>query len=94
MTSMANVGKAIVSKLTAVRGRGNRVTFDTDFQGPAEKRGKSASTDCARARKAKVAAGNECDYLMCRHRDSHSRPECRLVKAHEKEGWVVSKADE
>lgn len=50
ITSMANIEKAIVNKLTAARGRGKSVTFDASTYGPAEKRGRSASHDSGRSR--------------------------------------------
>ena len=45
--------------------------------------------DAGKSRKVKVASGKECDYPMCRHRNSHSRPDCRLAKAHERDRIVV-----
>ena len=87
ITSMANIEKAIVSNLTAGRGRAQRVTFARDTHGSADKRGRSVSTDRSKSRHTTaVAAGAKCDYPMCRHRTSHSRPECRLAKAHEEKG--------
>ena len=93
-TSMAYIERAIVSNLSAGRGRAQRATFAKDTRGSADKRGRSVSTDRSKSRHTTaVAAGAECDYPMCRHRTSHSRPECRLAKAHEEKGWVVSKKD-
>ena len=51
----------------------------------------SPGSDAGRNRKAKAASGDECDYSMCRHRSSHSRPDCRLAKMHERDGIVVTK---
>ena len=62
ITLMANFGKAIVSKLTAVRGRGKSVTFESTAYGPSDERGRSPSCDTGKRRKAKVASGKECDY--------------------------------
>ena len=90
ITSMANIEKAIVSKLTAVRGRGKSVTFEPAAYGPSDKRGRSPSGDAGKSRKSKVASGKQCDYTMFRHRNSHSRPDCRLAKAHERDGIVVT----
>ena len=91
---LGNIEKAIVSNLTAGRGRTQRVTFAKDTRGSADKHGKSVSTDRSRSRHTTaVAAGAEGDYQMCRHRTSHSRPECRLAKVHEEKGLVVSKKD-
>ena len=72
ITSMADVEKAIESNLEAGRRRGNRVTFKKEPHGPAGKRGRSVSTDRSKSRKTTVAAGTESDYIMCRHRTSHS----------------------
>ena len=91
ITSMANIEKAIVSKLTAVRGRGKSVTFDTTSYGPSDKRGRSPGREAGKAGKAKVTHDRKCDYPLCRHRDSHSRADCRPAKAHEREGLVVTK---
>ena len=90
ITSMANIEKAIVSKLTAVRGRGKTVTFEPAAYGPSDKRGRSPSGDAGRSRKSKVTSGKECYYPMCRQRNSHSRPDCRLARAHERDGIVVT----
>ena len=87
---MANIEKAIVSKLTAVRGRRKSVTFDPTSYGPSDKRGRSTGRDAGKAGKAKVAH-HKCDYPLCRHRDSHSRADCRLAKAHEREGILITK---
>ena len=93
ITSMANIEKAIVSNLTAGRGRAQRVAFAKDTRGSAEKRGRSVSRGRSKSRNKTVAAGAECDCIMCCHRTSHSRPECRLAKSHEEKGWIVSKKD-
>ena len=90
ITSMANIKKAIVAKLTAVRGRGKIVTFESTAYGPSDKRGRSPSGDTGKSQIAKVTSGKECEYPMCRHRNSHSRPDCRLAKAHERDGIVVT----
>ena len=86
----ANIEKAIVSKLTAARGRGKSVTFDPASYGPSDKRGRSPGREAGKAAKAKVAH-NKCDYPLCRHRDSHSRADCRLAKAQEREGLIITK---
>ena len=91
ITSMAKLEKAIVSKLTPARGRERSVTFEPATYGSSDKRGRSPSGDAGKSRKAKVASGNECDYPMCRHRSSHSRPDCRLARAHGRDGIVVTK---
>ena len=91
ITSMNNIEKAIASKLTAVRGRGKSVTFDSSTYGPSDKRGRSPGGDGGKSRKPKVVSTTPCDYPMCRHRDSHARPECKLAKKHESEGIVVTK---
>ena len=57
ITSMVNIEKAIVSTLTAVRGRGENVTFEPIAYGPSDKRGRSPSGDAGKSRKAKVASG-------------------------------------
>ena len=82
ITSIANIEKAIVSKLTSVQGRGKSVTFESAAYGPHDKRGKSPSDGAGKSRKPKVESGKECDYYMCRHRNSHSHPDCRLDKVH------------
>ena len=91
MTSMAKLEKAIASNLTAARGRERRVTFQPAIYGSSDKRGRSPSSDASKSRKAKVASGDECVYPMCRHRSLHSRPDCRLARAHERDGIVVTK---
>ena len=91
ITSMANIEKAIVSQLTATRGRGKSVTFDSSTYGP-DKRGRSPSRDTGRSRKAKSTSATPCDYPACKHRDSHSRSECRLAKSHENQGWTATKS--
>ena len=90
ITSMANIEKAIVSKLTAVGGRGKDVTFDSAAYGRSNNRGRSRSGGARKSRKAEVASGEECDAAMCRHRNSHPRPVCRLAKAHERDGRVAT----
>ena len=45
ITSMANIEKAIVSKLTAVRGQGKSVTFEPAAYRPSDKQGRSPSGD-------------------------------------------------
>ena len=82
-----------MSNLAAVQALGNSVTFENEPHGPAEKRGRSASTHRSKTRKEKFATGKECYYIMCRHRNSRSRRECRLAKAHEEKGGVVSRTD-
>ena len=89
ITSMANIEESIVSKLTAVRGRGKSVTFEPTAYGPSDKRGRSPSVDTGKSGKPKVASGKDCDYPMCHHLSSHSCPDCRLAKAHERDGIVV-----
>ena len=93
ITSMANIEKAIVSKLTAVSGRGKSVNFDSTSYGPSDKRGRSPGGDAGKRSRSKhkVEAAKQCDYPPCRHRESHTRSECRLAKAHEKEGWEITK---
>ena len=91
ITSMAKLEKAISSNLTAARGRERRVTFEPATYGSTDKRGRSPGSDAGRSRKPKVTSGDECDYPMCRHRNSHSRPDCRLAKMHERDGIVVTK---
>ena len=85
ITSMANIEKAIVSQLTAKRGRGKSVTFDPSSYGPPDKRGRSATP-----RKTK-ASKTPCDYVACRHRDTHTRAECRLAKSHKGLGLYPKK---
>ena len=88
---MAKLEKAIASNLTAARGREQSVTFEPAPYDSSDKRGRSPSGDASKNRKAKVASGNECDYPTCRHRSPHSRPGCRLARAHERDGIVVTK---
>ena len=88
ITSMAKLEKAIASNLTAARGRERSVTFEPATHGSSDKRGRSPSGDASKNRKAKIASGNECDYPMCRHRSLHWRPDCRLARAHERDGIV------
>ena len=57
ITSMVNIEKAIVSKLTAARGRGKSVTFEPGTFGSSDKRGRSPSGDAGKSREAKVASG-------------------------------------
>ena len=90
-TSMANIEEAIVSKPTAVRGRDQSVTFESGAYGPSDERGRSPSGDAGKSRKANVSSGKECDYPLCRHRNSHSRPNCKLAKAHERDSCMVTK---
>ena len=90
ITSMANIRKAIVSKLTAVRSRGKSVTFKSAAYGPSDKRGRSPSGDAGKSRKAKVASGKEYAYPTCRHRSSLSRQDRRLAKAHKRDGIIVT----
>ena len=61
-----------------------------NLYGPSDKRGRSTSGDAGKTRKPKVTSGKEFDYPMCRHRNSRSRPDCRLDKAHERDGNVVT----
>ena len=90
IATMSNIEKAIVPKLTAVQGRFKSMMFESSAYGLSDKRGRSPSGDAGKSRKANVASGKECDYPMCRHRNSRSRLDCRLAKAHDRDGIVVA----
>ena len=85
ITPMANTEKTIVSQLTAERDRGKRVTFDPSSYGLSDKRGRSAAP-----RKTKTSK-TPCDSVAGRHRDTHTRAECRLAKSHEGLGLFPKK---